>query len=180
MLGEPYLIRPAPAYQASYLAAYDEGLIIGLRAPGAVSPHEDFAAHLRSLDHDGQGSFDYHGHAVPAVPSLCYWLVEGTEYLGSISIRARLDSPLLAYWGGHIGYGIRPSAQGKGYGKRLLALGLDICKGMGIPIVRISCDPENLASRRIIEACGGILLREYRHDGQISLLFEHILLPDLG
>ena len=47
-----------------------------------------------------------------------------------------------------------------GYGKRQLALALDICRGMGIGIARLSCDVDNIASRRVIEANGGVLLRQ--------------------
>lgn len=174
---DSYLVRPNTAYRTSYLEAYDEGLIIGLGAPGKASPHEDFVGHVRSLDNDGQKRFKYHEQTLPCVPSLAWWLVDGSHYIGSVSIRARLDSPLLAYWGGHIAYGVRPSAQGKGYGKRMLALALDICRGMGMPIVRVGCDAKNIASKRVIEANGGIFLREYMADS-LLLLYEHILLPE--
>ena len=48
----------------------------------------------------------------------------------------------------------------RGYGRRQLALALDICRGMGIGIARLSCDVDKVASRRVIEANGGVLLRQ--------------------
>ena len=174
----PYLIRPTEAYRQSYLDAWDEGFILGGDRPGrGIDPHSDFQAHLEALDHTGQGVFIYKDKPFATVPSLAYWLVNGSQFLGAISIRSRITSPILAHWGGHIGYGIRPSAQGRGHGKLQLALGLDICRGIGIAIARISCRTDNLASRKVIEANGGIFLRESMMDGVPLLLFEHILIP---
>jgi predicted acetyltransferase len=68
--------------------------------------------------------------------------------------------------------------RGRGYGTRQLAMGLQICRGMGIGIVRISCAEDNVASRRIIENNGGVLLRRCEatwYTPHPYLLFEIIL-----
>ncbi|MBR3718443.1 MAG: GNAT family N-acetyltransferase, partial [Firmicutes bacterium] len=66
------------------------------------------------------------GEDLPAgyVPATTLWLVEGDRFIGRVNIRHRL-SPGLLRFGGHIGYTIRPSEQGKGYGKLQLAMALD-------------------------------------------------------
>ena len=52
--------------------------------------------------------------------------------------------------GGHIGYSIRPSERGKGYGNVILALSLDYCKRLGIKKVLVTCEKNNLASKKVI------------------------------
>ncbi|MBI5457719.1 GNAT family N-acetyltransferase [Candidatus Kaiserbacteria bacterium] len=90
------------------------------------------------------------------VPQTEFWLVDGGEYIGHVSVRQRLNEHLLQI-GGHIGYDIRPSERGKGYGNKILKLALRKAKEMGIEKVRITCDVDNIASRKIIEKNGGVL-----------------------
>ena len=90
------------------------------------------------------------------VPQTELWLVDGGEYIGRVSIRQRLNEHLLQI-GGHIGYNIRPSERGKGYGNKILELALQEAKDMGIEKIRITCDVDNVASRKIIEKSGGVL-----------------------
>lgn len=103
------------------------------------------------------------------VPESSYWLVsEGEEILGQVNIRHRL-TPALEDFGGHIGYQIRPSQRGKGYGTQMLALGLDKARQLGLTRVLITCDPENIASVRVIEKNGGILAsRSVAHTGRLT------------
>ncbi len=108
-----------------------------------------------------------------------FWLVDGTRFIGSVSIRARVGSRILARFGGHLGYGVRPSLRGRGYATRQLGLALDVCRGMGLGVVRISCGEDNLASQRVIEKNGGVLLRLCPPDWYIDepfLLYEIILI----
>src|SRR3990167_2951143 len=90
------------------------------------------------------------------IPQTEFWLVDGGKYIGRVSVRARLNEHLLQI-GGHIGYNIRPSERGKGYGNKLLELALRKAREMGIEKVRITCDVGNIASRKIIEKNGGVL-----------------------
>ena len=66
------------------------------------------------------------------VPSSLYFLVdESKKIYGAIDIRHELNDYLLQY-GGHIGYGIRPSQRSKGYASEMLSLALPIAKELGI------------------------------------------------
>lgn len=56
----------------------------------------------------------------------------------------------------NIGYSVRPSERGKGYGKEQLCLALKKAKALGLHQVRIVCRDTNTASRNIILANGGI------------------------
>lgn len=104
------------------------------------------------------------------LPSTAYWLVESDQFIGGLSIRHTLNQKLREE-GGHIGYIIRPSARRKGYGTTMLRLALPKAYELGINPVLITCNRENTASRKIIEANGGILENSVKHDGIETLRF---------
>jgi predicted acetyltransferase len=85
-----------------------------------------------------------------------FWLIDGDEYVGRLSLRHTLNDALLL-WGGHIGYQIRPSKRRRGYGKEILRLGLIKAKERGLNRVLVTCDEDNTGSRKIIEYNGGQL-----------------------
>lgn len=60
------------------------------------------------------------------------------------------------YWW-HIGYGIRPTERWKWYAKEGLRLILIEANRISIDRIFISCDDENIASAKVIEANGWIL-----------------------
>jgi len=57
--------------------------------------------------------------------------------------------------GGHIGYDVRPAARRRGHATRMLALALPVAHTLGIDPALVSCDVDNVASRRVIEHSGG-------------------------
>lgn len=83
------------------------------------------------------------------------------EYLGRISIRHRLTAYLREI-GGHIGYDIRPSARQHGHATAMLAAALPVARSLGIDPALLTCDDDNIASRKVIEANGGTL-EDHRH-----------------
>lgn len=104
------------------------------------------------------------------VPSTLYFLVgEDKKIYGSLHIRHELNEYLLNY-GGHIGYGIRPSERKKGYASKMLseALLLPIINELGINKVLITCDKLNIASAKTIINNGGILENEILEDGEVT------------
>ena len=52
---------------------------------------------------------------------------------------------------------MRPSARRKGYATAMLAESLPIAAELGIDPALVTCDTDNDASRKVIEACGGEL-----------------------
>ncbi|NCA67546.1 MAG: GNAT family N-acetyltransferase [Clostridia bacterium] len=93
-------------------------------------------------------------------------LVEGRQYmlfdtekkrvLGMANVRHYLNDFLMNL-GGHIGYSIRPTERGKGYGTLQLKLALEKLKEIGVNDVLVTCDDDNTASYKTIESCGGTL-----------------------
>jgi len=94
------------------------------------------------------------------VPHSTYWLVrEGSEVIGVSNLRHGL-TPALRREGGHIGYGIRPSARGRGYGTDILRRTLHRAAALGLDRVLLTCAKANLRSARVIVRNGGILESE--------------------
>lgn len=98
------------------------------------------------------------------VPCTNLWWVEGVEYLGRIAIRHELTSHLREV-GGHIGYDVRRSRRREGHATAMLSAALPVAAALGIDPVLITCDTDNVASRRVIEANGGVL--EDERDGKL-------------
>ena len=61
------------------------------------------------------------------------------------------------YFGGNIGYQVEESHRGHGYAARAVRLMLPLAKRHGMPFVRISCSPDNEASKATILHAGGEL-----------------------
>lgn len=90
------------------------------------------------------------------VPSTTLWWVERDTYLARIAFRHSL-TPWLLEQGGHIGYDVRPSARRRGHATAMLRATLPRVAGLRVDPVLITCDHDNVASRKVIEACGGVL-----------------------
>ncbi|MBQ1496377.1 MAG: GNAT family N-acetyltransferase [Bacilli bacterium] len=80
------------------------------------------------------------------------------KIVGTINVRWNLNEEMLKF-GGHIGYGIRPTERRKGYNKINLYLGMIEAKKLGLEKAMLGCDVENIASNKSIEALGGELER---------------------
>ena len=151
------LVAPSAAYKDSYRSLMAEFE----RSGGPLTPftlafaHENFEAFLAELAGAANGI------GIPAgfVPHSTFWLVRGNEVVGVSNLRHKLNDKLLVE-GGHIGYGIRPSARGQGLGRELLRLTLDEAARRGIDRVLLTCAKDNPASSVVIEANGGRLESE--------------------
>lgn len=153
----PRLIAPDAAYAQSYADALAEGL-------GEVAAtqyeidwvREDFADWLRAENDMTRRIVLPDGSEVARVPFTNLWLVAGQDFIGRINLRHQLSDSLKRE-GGHVGYAIRASARGKGYGHLILKLAIPELKKLGISKALITCDDTNIASARIIEKAGGKL-----------------------
>jgi predicted acetyltransferase len=92
--------------------------------------------------------------------------------IGTINVRRDLNEAMLRF-GGHIGYGIRPSERGKGYARVMLYMGLREALGLGLSSVMIGCSASNIPSDRTIRALGGVLERSGTdpEDGEVSNVY---------
>ena len=98
------------------------------------------------------------GKNLPAdrVPQTTYWLVNAAnQVVGIVRVRHRLNERLLQY-GGHIGYYIRPSERGQGYGRLALQLALEQSRRIGIVRALLTVNPANTFSKRVVLSNGGV------------------------
>lgn len=89
------------------------------------------------------------------VPQTTYWLYINNKPVGYGKIRHRLTDKLLAE-GGSIGYGIRPSERGKGYGTLILKLLADEADKLQIHRILLTIHNDNIASIKVALANGGV------------------------
>lgn len=80
------------------------------------------------------------------------------KIIGTINLRWNLNEAMLQF-GGHIGYGIRPTERRKGYNKINLYLGMIEARKVGLDKVMLDCDVNNIGSDRTLKALGGTLER---------------------
>jgi predicted acetyltransferase len=163
----PELSVPTVVVAGSFLTAMKEFQAEGRGGPGDDTmigaeirewqrrwdTPEGFAAYVAALRAQSRV-----GTPRPAgwVPCTTWWWVEGPDYFGRIALRHQLTDRLLAI-GGHIGYDVRPTARRQGHATAMLRAVLPRAHHMGINAVLVTCDVDNLASRRVIQATGGIL-----------------------
>ena len=159
----PDLVLPTAAVRVSFLEAMDEFVAEGVeqsqtaawiehQAPGW---HEQgvFAAFVEAVQADAREETprpEWH------VPCTTLWWVDGEDYLGRIAIRHRLNDFLLEV-GGHIGYDVRPSRRREGHATAMLQRAMPWARDLGIESALVTCDTDNVASARVIEAAGGVL-----------------------
>ncbi len=90
------------------------------------------------------------------VPQTIYWMYIDDYPVAYGKLRHRLNERLAEY-GGHIGYIVRPSERGKGFGKLFLSELVKKAKDFGIEKLLLTCDEENIKSRKVIECNSGTL-----------------------
>jgi predicted acetyltransferase len=167
---EMRLVWPSAEYLPGYVAALERGWSPdNLR--GEVAAREqleriasDANAFLRSLvDVEAAGGPIVlpDGTTVPRLPGYVRWMWDG-EFCGSIGFRWRQGTEALPPTClGHIGYAVVPWKRGLGYATRALRELLPDAAALGLRYVDITTAPENLPSRHVIEANGGVLVEEF-------------------
>jgi predicted acetyltransferase len=90
------------------------------------------------------------------VPNTFLVGVVGEKIVGRLSLRHELND-FLRRIGGHVGYGVVASERRKGYATDMLRQSLPRARRLGLGRLLVTCDDDNLGSRRTIEKCGGVL-----------------------
>jgi len=159
------LIRDAEEYLGMMSEWEAEGGMIHpglLRRTGITYP--EWLAFLEEQRHEATSRAD-------RGPSELYFLADASGCIYGAG-STRYQEPKATEIG-HVAYGIRPAERGKGYGKLLLQLLLDICRLDGRQQITANCRKENHASRAIIESCGGVFVGESPSDeGGVQLHFS--------
>jgi predicted acetyltransferase len=146
----PRLVLPTTSVRASYLQGETE---IAIEEGVSTSWLEEAAA-----DFPGFVGRRRVVRELWEVPVTELWFVDGSDYIGTVIIRHRL-TPALAREGGHVGYHVVPRHRRRGHATQMLAQAKAACRQLGLPEVLVTCGEDNIGSRRVIEANGGVLER---------------------
>jgi predicted acetyltransferase len=168
------LVVPDVRYQDSYLAAGDEFAASGEQRDGdgdLVQPAEEGYAGFEFTREGLEDPAEFARFVAQRVQAsdedaprrsgwtACHfrWIVDDAdEYVGSLALRHELTEFLLRQ-GGHIGYSVRPSARRRGHARDALRLALPLARDeVGLDRLLVTCLESNEASRRTIEAAGGV------------------------
>lgn len=167
------LNRPDPSLLAEYESALRRGW-----SPNNVRPREAAREQLEkiALDPDGflNGLEDREAKGPEVVlpdGSLVAWLPSFTRWIwadgfcGSIGFRwqrgtAELPSHVL----GHIGYAVVPWRRNEGHATAALGALLKEIEPLQLLWVELTTDPDNVASSKVIEKCGGALIETFEKD----------------
>ena len=94
-------------------------------------------------------------HPVHKVPTYYFRMIhrDSNEELGRINLRVA-STPHIDLYAGHIGYGVHPASRGHRYAARATRLLLPLARELHLNPLWITCDPDNIASRRSCELAG--------------------------
>lgn len=151
------LEKPGLEHKKSYIEALRE-----FQAEGRYSflnireVEENFEEFLEKITTGKKSLHKPYAEWVEPVPETVLWLVKDKEFIGTLNVRHRLNWHL-EKWGGHLNFIIRPSMRKKGFGKKLIQKSIPYLNYLGIERALVTVDPEDKASIKLIEFCGGQL-----------------------
>lgn len=141
------LVSPDVARHSAWLASHREwgpGLHedgFGIGPDDDVETAEGFAAWVTRI------------RSLPA--ARMWWIVEGEAVVGGLALRTVTSDKVLRL--GHVGYGIRPSARGRGIATWAVGELLPHARSAGLSRLLIVCRDDNVGSIKTIERHGGVL-----------------------
>lgn len=156
------LIKYSEINESEYICYIEEWEATGVR----INPYSTTRDGRSFADMMGKWHWD-ESEAVREkglVPATLFFLADNSGRLyGAIHLRHELNENLRKF-GGHIGYGIRPSERRKGYATLQLKLMIDKMREMGYKKAMITCNLDNIGSAKTIEKNGGVLEAIVDHD----------------
>lgn len=162
------LVWPGREYLAGYISALERGWSSDSARDEAreelAKIAKDPDVYLAGLvDREARGGpFSLpDGSLVPRLPSYHRWLWDG-EFCGRIDFRWQPGTTALPpHCLGHIGYSVVPWKRRRGYATLALRLFLPEVRAEGLDFVEITTDLVNIASQRVIESNGGVLVERF-------------------
>jgi predicted acetyltransferase len=153
--GELQLVEPAPQWIDAMLTAMHHPLS-RREDPSAVANRAQLQHFLKIAPSGRQPPNTIYDR----LPTYHYWMHIREEFApplpicGAIGLRIGNNEDTCRHYG-HIGYNVFPPARGHHYAERATRLLFPIALRHGMRTLWITCNPDNLASRRTCERLGG-------------------------
>jgi tagatose 1,6-diphosphate aldolase len=157
------LVVPQPKWIESLMAACRDPLTVRVEPTMAATTRQRVEAFLTNFP-GGRQPLKKGGNTGPgeAPPAYFYWMLVGCDdstkaIAGGVSLRIGRTLDLEQYLG-HYGCHVYPPFRGHHYAERAGRLLLPLAKHHGINPLWITCNPDNLPSRRTCERLGAELV----------------------
>ncbi len=97
-------------------------------------------------------------HSLGLAPNYAFGMTHAQNgaYMGDIDLRLS-NEHYITHYAGHIGYSVGRAYRGQHYAARACRLLLPLAKKHGLGPLWITCNPDNIASRKTCEALGATL-----------------------
>ena len=161
-----FLVEPNKEYQKSF-----ENYVLTYRK---INDEHYFNKYKKALENFQEYLNDLHnyskGDSLPQgeVITSAFWLIDKKEVVGVVRIRRQEVE-----CAGHIGYDISPDFRNRGFGFQILKLALEKAIKIGIEEVILTCNIDNIASKRIIEKNKGKLLGTIFDEEENEYLYKY-------
>ena len=112
------------------------------------------------------------GDGLPAgIPKMItYWCVEDSKFVGEVQIRPDVTTDQ-AKTIGHIGYAVRYSMWGKGFGTKLLQFAAEKLREYQVAPIYIACHTGNAASNKVSQKAGFAFVEQRTVNGETENLY---------
>jgi len=163
------LVWPSADFLPGYTAALERGWSPDNLRPEAAreqlariaTDRDGFLRSLVDIEAAGGPIVLPDGTTVPRLPGYVRWMWDG-DFCGIIGFRWRPGTEALPPTClGHVGYSVVPWKRRLGYATRALRDLLPDAARTGLRYIEITTVPDNLPSRRVIEANGGAFVEEF-------------------
>jgi predicted acetyltransferase len=155
--GEMELIAPQQRYLPDLLAAARHPMTVRDSPEQSRVSRQSMEDFLNVAPHGQFAGDDRRGYA----PSYHFWIklndYSPLRIAGGIGLRIG-ESPDIITYVGHIGYNVYPPARGRHLAERSCRLLLPLARRHGMSTLWITCNPDNIASRRTCERLGAELV----------------------
>ena len=141
------LIKPIEKYFDEFLAACNESIDNDVTEWMPLQKDEldtwkDSALKRYEMLETGEGLPE----GIPKM--VTYWCIENDKFIGEIQIRPYITEEQAKAMG-HIGYAVRYSMWGKGYGNKILASAIEKLKELDVQTIYIACHTDNIGSNKL-------------------------------
>ena len=157
-----YFEKPSLIRKKEIIEYLDEFVEYGSDINGSGSLDKIYEGYTfeEALDRCLKMEDEDYAKSVNRCPGKTFLLIreDDNRIVGSINVRWDLNEDMLNF-GGHIGYGIRPTERRKGYNKINLYMGIIEAQKVGLDRIMVDCAVNNLGSDKTLKALGGRLER---------------------